>query len=197
MNDRNDRGLSDALGAVVLISVVALGVTLFGVAILSGPLPDRIPALNAEVTNTSDTVFIRHTGGDTLVNGEYRILADGSDRTSDFLSGGAVPAQWSVGDTLEYHLQPNEEIPSSIHIIAITGKSEYVILQVQVQPPTLVPTYPSPPRRQRPRQPRQPRQPQRRRQQPLPPPLQRQQQLLPRQQQHQPQHPPAPLKQLP
>ena len=63
MNDRNDRGLSDALGAVVLISVVALGVTLFGVAILSGPLPDRIPALNAEVTNTSDTVFIRHTGG--------------------------------------------------------------------------------------------------------------------------------------
>jgi len=141
MNDRNDRGLSDALGAVVLISVVALGVTLFGVAILSGPLPDRVPALNAEVTNTSDTVFIRHTGGDTLVNGEYRILADGSDRTSDFLSGGAVPARWSVGDTLEYHLQPNEEIPSSLHIIAITGKSEYVILQVQIQPPTIMPTY--------------------------------------------------------
>ena len=39
MNDRNDRGLSDALGAVVLISVVALGVTLFGVAILSGRFP--------------------------------------------------------------------------------------------------------------------------------------------------------------
>jgi len=145
MNDRNDTGLSDALGAVVLISVVALGVTLFGVAILSGPLPDRIPALNAEVTNTSDTVFIRHTGGDTLVNGEYRILADGSDRTSDFLSGGAVPARWSVGNTLEYHIPEGQDIPTSIQVVAITGNGERTILQVQVRPPTLMPTYTFPP----------------------------------------------------
>ncbi len=62
MNDRarNEKGLSDALGAVILISVVALGISVAAVAILSGPLPQKIPALNAEITNTSDTVFIRH-----------------------------------------------------------------------------------------------------------------------------------------
>jgi len=142
MNDRarNDNGLSDALGAVVLIAVVAMGITIAGMAILSSPVPDRIPALNAEVSNTSDTVFIRHTGGDALAHGEYRILADGIDRTDQFLSGTAVPTQWSVGDTLEYNIPPGTPMPASIQIVAVTGKGESVILQVQVRPPTLRPT---------------------------------------------------------
>jgi hypothetical protein len=143
MNEKagNDRGLSDALGAVVLISVVALGISVAAVSILSGPLPQKLPALNAEVFNTSDTVYIRHAGGDTLIKGEYRILADGQDRTSAFLMGGAVPARWSVGDTLEYHIPAGDEIPASIQVVAITGTSEQMILQVQIRPPTLVPTH--------------------------------------------------------
>jgi len=142
MNDRarNDNGLSDALGAVVLVAVVAMGITIAGMAILSSPVPDRVPALNAEVTNTSDTIFIRHTGGDTLARGEYRILADGIDRTDQFLSGSTVPAQWSVGDTLEYSIPTGIPMPASIQIVAVTGKGESVILQVQVRPPTLRPT---------------------------------------------------------
>ena len=75
-----------------------------------------MPALNVDIFNTSDTVFIRHDGGDTLVRGEYRILADDRDRTSEFLSGGTQPAQWSVGDTLEYHVSSLDEIPNSIRI---------------------------------------------------------------------------------
>jgi PKD repeat protein len=144
MNDKpwNDKGLSDALGAVVLISVVALGITVASVALLSSPMPDRIPALNVDVFNTSDTVFIRHDGGDTLIRGEYRILADYRDRTSEFQSGGTVPAQWSVGDTLEYHVPSIDEMPNSIQIVAITGNSEQVIFQVQLQPPTIGPTPP-------------------------------------------------------
>lgn len=142
MNDRvrNDVGLSDALGAVVLISVVALGIAVASVAILSSPVPDRIPAVSVDIFNTSNTVFIRHDGGDTLVRGEYRIFADDRDRTSEFLSGGTQPAQWSVGDTLEYHVSSIDEIPSSVRIVAFTGKSEQVIMQVQLRPPTLMPT---------------------------------------------------------
>lgn len=142
MNDRgrNENGLSDALGAVVLISVVALGTAIVGIAILSGPLPDRIPAMSVDVTNTSGYVFIRHTGGDTLVQGEYRILVDGIDRTSQFLSGGARPAQWSVGNTLEYQVPSAGEIPDSILIVAITANGDRAIQQVQVQPPAVRPS---------------------------------------------------------
>jgi len=147
MNDRarNDNGLSDALGAVVLIAVVAMGITIAGMAILSSPVPDRVPALNAEVTNTSDIIFIRHTGGDTLVRGEYRILADGIDRTDQFLSGSTMPAQWSVGDTLEYSIPTGTPMPASIQIVAITGNGEQMIQQVQVRPPTFRPTSSIPP----------------------------------------------------
>ncbi len=137
---RNENGLSDALGAVVLISVVALGTAIVGIAILSGPLPDRIPAMSVDVTSTSGYVFIRHTGGDTLVQGEYRILVDGIDRTSQFLSGGARPAQWSVGDTLEYQVPSPGEIPDSILILAVTGNGDRAIQQVQVQPPAIRPS---------------------------------------------------------
>jgi hypothetical protein len=137
----NEKGLSDSLGAIFLISVVALGITIAGMGILSGPLPQKLPALNAEVTNTSDTVFIRHAGGDTLVRGEYRILVDGRDQTAGFLSGSTVPARWSVGDTLEYRVPAGQEIPTSVQVVAITGNGEQAILQLQVRPPTLTPTY--------------------------------------------------------
>lgn len=142
MNERggDDRGISDALGAVVLISVIALGITVAALSVLSGPLPREVPAVSADVTNTSDTVFIRHAGGDTLVRGEYRILADGADRTSAFLSGGTVPARWSVGEELRYRIPAGSEIPKSIQIIAITGGREQVILQVHIRPPDPAPT---------------------------------------------------------
>ena len=129
----NDHGLSDALGAVVLISVVALGITVAGMAILSSPLPDQIPAMSVDVTNTSDYLFIRHTGGDSLADGGYRILVyDKNGRISDFSSGGTVPVRWSAGDTLEYHVPSGEEMPVSISIVAITSKGNYVIQQVLV-----------------------------------------------------------------
>ena len=135
MNDKaqNDRGISDALGAVVLISVVALGITIAVAAILSGPLPDRIPAMSVEVTKASNTVFIRHTGGDTLVSGEYRILVTNNNgRVSDFSSGGVIPEHWSVGETLEYQVPAGEEMPDSISIVAVTSKGNTIIQQVQV-----------------------------------------------------------------
>ena len=94
-----------------------------------------------------DSIFpanesVAHYGGDTLIRGEYRILTDYRDRTSEFLSGGTGPVQWSVGDTLEYHISSPDEMPNSIQIVAITGKSEQVIFQVQLQPPTIGPTHP-------------------------------------------------------
>ncbi|OPX64950.1 MULTISPECIES: PKD domain-containing protein [unclassified Methanoregula] len=143
MNDRSkrDAGLSDALGAVILISVVALGITVASVAILSSPVPQKVPAISVDVFNTSDTVFLRHSGGDTLARGEYRILADDIDRTSEFLMQGIQPSRWSLGDTLEYHVASPNDIPGSIQIIAFNGRSEQVILQVHLLPPTLAPTH--------------------------------------------------------
>ena len=147
MNDRSrrDAGLSDALGAVILIAVVALGITVASIAIISSPVPQKVPAISVDIFNTSDTVFIRHSGGDTLARGEYRILADDVDRTSEFLMQGIQPARWSLGDTLEYHVASPNDIPGSIKIVAFNGRSEQVILQVQLLPPTLAPTHTVPP----------------------------------------------------
>jgi hypothetical protein len=60
-----ENAVSDALGAVLLVAVVAMAVTLLGVALLSQPAPEKIPALNAEITTIGRDIVISHNGGDS------------------------------------------------------------------------------------------------------------------------------------
>ena len=79
MNDRarNDRGVSDALGAVILISVVALGITDCRVAILSSPVSgqDTCPECGSHQYQRYG-LPPPYGWGYAGIRGEYRILAD-------------------------------------------------------------------------------------------------------------------------
>jgi len=124
-----ETGVADILGAIVLVSVITLGIVIAAGAILSNPVPQKIPALSIDVKNTTDRVFLTHNGGDSLYKGEYRILADGQDRTSSFLKGGSAAADWSAGETLEY--KPSDgKIPGSFQIVYTGGGASRVIVQV-------------------------------------------------------------------
>ena len=125
----SDNGASDTLGAIFLVSVVVLGITIAGVAIFSSPRPQKLPELDITVANTSTTVFLTHNGGDTLRAGEYRILADGKDQTANFLNNGVAAGDWSVGNTLMY--KPSDgRIPASYQIVYTGMGSSQVILSV-------------------------------------------------------------------
>lgn len=128
---KNETGLSDVFGALILISVVTVAVALIGVAVFSQSPPQKIPALNVDVTTIGNTLYVRHEGGDPLLKGEYQILVDGKNETANFLKAGGATGDWSVGDTLEYKI-PGGQNPESIQIVALTGGYSQVILQVQV-----------------------------------------------------------------
>jgi hypothetical protein len=95
-----ERGVSEAIGVLVLVGMVVIGVALVWLLLFANPPPSKVPVLDTIISNKSRTIYILHMGGDPLRAGEYRILVDGGDQTANFsiASPGAEP--WSVGETL-------------------------------------------------------------------------------------------------
>ncbi len=150
--NREDSALSDALGAVVLISVVALGITIAGMAIISSPHPEKIPAISSDIITVNRTIYLSHNGGDSLKRSEMQIVVDGQDYTNRFTStSGAGWSAWSVGDYLNYTVpgEPTDPMPRGVSIYYLGGRSEYLIQSMGVPSaavrPTPVPTVSTPP----------------------------------------------------
>jgi len=116
--DRNEKqktdtnsGVSEIIGAILLISVVALAVAIIGVFFFSQPTPTKIPNLNFMTGVNGSTLYLYHNGGDALNVGEFSVLLDGvphsysvSDRSS----------QWSLGKNL---IVPILSMPQNVQIV--------------------------------------------------------------------------------
>jgi hypothetical protein len=124
-----DTALSDALGAVVLIAIVGMGVGLLGLAVLSTPPPEKIPSFEADLTVSDHTVLLRHEGGDSIGKDLVVFLYNGSDIGNSFRNtDGSAWTSWSIGDTLRYDAPSDEPVPDSIQIVYASGSSTRVIL---------------------------------------------------------------------
>lgn len=102
----DEEGVSEVIGAVLLVSLVVLGVAIVAVALFSQPPPSEVPHLSVVAGTTVDntTFVLLHEGGDTLAAGNYRIYVDNGsglvDRTDEFaLAGDDI---WSIGENLTY-----------------------------------------------------------------------------------------------
>ena len=127
----NDYGLSDALGAIVLVAVVGMGVGLLGLAVLSTPLPQKIPSLDAEMKIVDHSVILRHQGGDALSRAEVSFISNGTDITGSFNNSDGSPwSGWSVGDTLTYDVPADQPVPDSLQIVFTGGSSSRVLLSL-------------------------------------------------------------------
>jgi len=126
-----DSGLSDALGAIILVAVVGIGVALLGVSILSNPPPQKIPALDADFTTIDHSILLRHEGGDTLRKEDVSFLINGNDTKNFFKNMDGTPwSRWSVGDTLRYDVPAGQIVPDSLQLVYTSGTSPQVILSL-------------------------------------------------------------------
>jgi len=121
---KQDAAVSEVIGSVLLISIVVLAGAIVAVALFSQPQVQKIPALSALISNQSQMVFIKHAGGDSLQNGTYEILVDGTDVTSSIVT----PAIWSIGNTLTY-TKPGITPPSIVQVV-YTGAGSPVVIAV-------------------------------------------------------------------
>ncbi|HUK38579.1 MAG TPA: DUF2341 domain-containing protein, partial [Methanomicrobiales archaeon] len=95
------RGISEVVGTIALIGVVVIGMVIVNLVIFSAPTQTRIPSLEASMTNRSTLITIVHQGGDSIPQGQFRILVDGIDQTQNFTNSGSYP--WSLGETLSFN----------------------------------------------------------------------------------------------
>lgn len=118
--DRNDKqkpdtsaGVSEIIGAILLISVVALAVAIIGVFLFSQTTPTQIPNLNfmTGVDNTQTTLYLYHNGGDALKVGEFSVLLDGKEASYNVSGGGS---KWSLGTNL---IVPISGMPQNVQIV--------------------------------------------------------------------------------
>lgn len=133
MKPEREHGLSDAIGAIVLIAVVGLGIGLLGMFILSEPQPEKIPALSSDITTIGRTILITHNGGDSIAKSDMAIIVDGVDLKDSFQKlDGAPWSSWAVGDSLLYRVPDGDPMPEGVTIFYIGGSSARIIQSMGV-----------------------------------------------------------------
>jgi PKD repeat protein len=146
-SNHQDSALSDALGAIVLVAVVGLGIAVAGMMILSNPSAEKIPAISSDITTINRTIYISHNGGDSIRKTDMQIVVDGVDYTNRFTSpGGTSWSAWSVGDYLSYIVPgaPTDGMPRGVTIYYLGAKSEYLIQSMGVPSAVVRPGYTTP-----------------------------------------------------
>ena len=112
---RCESGVSETIGAVLLIALVVTAIAIVGVMLSSQPLPKKIPALDSVISTYGNTVQITHNGGDMLQKEDMMILVNGVDKTSSFLKEGSPTWQtWSTGEALTL---PDNVNPDNVKIV--------------------------------------------------------------------------------
>ncbi|WP_292420612.1 type IV pilin, partial [Methanoregula sp.] len=92
------------MGMTVLIAVVTIGVAIAGVAVISKPQAEEIPAVNVVIENWSKTIYVYHRGGEPLDRQNMLIMVNGEPHTADFIST-LTGQDWTTfrnGDVLTY-----------------------------------------------------------------------------------------------
>ena len=133
----DENGVSEIIGAILLVSLVILGAMIVAVLFLSQPPPQEIPQVNAIAGNNTTHIFLLHDGGDPLTPletviridgradpvpaGDIELLReDGTVEESSWLSG-----EWSVGKTLRIK---DDQPPQSVSLIYSGGSSQALLL---------------------------------------------------------------------
>jgi len=123
-------GVSEALGSILLISIIATAIAIIAVGIFSQPPPENIPAVSMEMKTTDNTILITHVGGDPLPQSETRIIVDGNELTASFSRlDGAPWKDWLVGDTLVYTVPANQAMPDSVQVLYVGTSSARILWQ--------------------------------------------------------------------
>lgn len=116
--------VSEILGALLLIAIVSLAVSIIAVTILSGVDTSQTPSLSIVILNNSQNILIFHDGGDPLPAGSYRIYVDDIDRTNQ-LTPPASSTQFKAGTVLSY---TGSTFPRTVMVVARSSDGKETLL---------------------------------------------------------------------
>jgi hypothetical protein len=110
----NWSGVSEVVGAILLISVVVIAVSVIAVVLFSQQMPQKIPNVNIMVgtdNKVPPTLYLYHNGGDALTVGDFDVLVDGVIKPYSISGGGN---EWSLGKNL---VVPVSTVPKNVVLV--------------------------------------------------------------------------------
>ena len=97
------RAQSETVGVILLTAVVVVLATMAGAVVIAKTPAERTPAVNIQVSATSQFVTVEHAGGDTLATSDVDIIVEGDSRQRVGLDSlteiqGSDSARFAPGD---------------------------------------------------------------------------------------------------
>ena len=131
---KNEPGVSEIIGAILMIALVVAAVAVVAVLLNSQTTPEKIPNVNF-MTGTSAPsagkidLYLYHNGGDALRRGEFAVVTDvDPEPVTDYsISDGSD--EWSVGKNLILRDYDAANPPKSVAIVYTSGQSGSVVIK--------------------------------------------------------------------
>jgi PKD repeat protein len=111
-----ESGVSETIGAILLVALAVTAIAIIGVMLFSQPPPQKIPAVETVISNEGSKIQITHNGGDTLRKEDFVILVDGVPQPPENVFKGGTDSSWeswSPGEALTIQY----EKPGSVRIV--------------------------------------------------------------------------------
>lgn len=127
-HDTHEEGVSEVVGAVLLVGLTVLGVVIVAAVLLSGPQTAEIPHATIVAGNASGTIALVHEGGDPLREGEYRVYLDTGNGLVDETANFTTPpgGVWSIGEAIN---NTGSTKPERVVVTAVTGGGETILAE--------------------------------------------------------------------
>jgi len=120
-----DSGVSEVIGAILLISVVIAAVAMVSMVLFSQATPQEVPDVNFMTgTDNSNNLYLFHNGGDSLTQGTFSVLVDGVVQNYVIVGGGT---SWSLGQNLLITGIPSGRQHSVAIVYNTSGRGGFVI----------------------------------------------------------------------
>jgi FlaG/FlaF family flagellin (archaellin) len=124
----SDYGVSEVIGAILLISVVIVAVAIIGVFLLSQTTPQEVPHVNFMTgTDNNNHLYLFHNGGDNLVLGNFTVIIDGAVQSTSNLTLPNGGNTWSLGQNLVISGVPSSSQHSIVLAYNTTGGGAAVV----------------------------------------------------------------------
>jgi FlaG/FlaF family flagellin (archaellin) len=121
-----ESGVSEVIGAILLISLVVIAVSVIAVVLFSQQTPQKIPNVNIMAgtdNKVPPTLYLYHNGGDTLTAGDFNVLVDGVIKSYSISGGGN---EWSLGKNL---VVPVSTVPKNVVLVYNSSGTGSVVLR--------------------------------------------------------------------
>lgn len=141
-NRNQESGYSSVIGVLLLITIVMVLGGILSFALISSPLPEKVPMTYLDISRTDQGIEVFNKAGDTLTSDSISIVVDGVDRTNEFRMQDYSPG-WEtleVGEHLSYKSFLKTE---SVRVVYHSNSGQYLMASSALEittPQIIIPT---------------------------------------------------------